>query len=196
MGAEQSGTFIVCLVVYVQTSALQLETAKLTYIRSHLPYIWCNMTYRTSFSQSPQAFPITYLECPLSTEFPLMADWTQASTAVTLQQRRVCKRFLVSFFHFSLSVLVVYTVTNPSDCRCSKGRQSYLNEHSATPPPPPPGNSLIGESVVSSYSASAHPSTLFSQIIHFTHVWFKKKRNSTNCVQCKQLFRCKCLLVR
>lgn len=88
----------------------------------HMPsrpiYVWCNMTYRTSFPQSPQAFPITYLRCALSLEYPLMADWTQASAAVNLQQRRVYKRFFVSVFKFSLSIRVVYPATTPSQCRC------------------------------------------------------------------------------
>lgn len=52
----------------------------------------------TSFPQSPQALPITYLQCALSSEYPLMADWT-----VTLQQRRVYKRF------FCLSVFLELT---------------------------------------------------------------------------------------
>lgn len=83
----------VCLVVYVQTSAVQLETTRLTYICPHVLYIWCSVTYRKAFPQSPQALHITYLRSALPYDYSLMVNWTEDSTAVTLQQRRVYKRF-------------------------------------------------------------------------------------------------------
>lgn len=55
-----------------------VETTRLTYTCPAALYIWCCEAYRTSFPQSPQALPITYLQCALSSEYPPMADLTQA----------------------------------------------------------------------------------------------------------------------
>ena len=68
----------------------------------HMPppilYIWCSVTYRTSFPQSPQALPITYLQYALSSVSPLMAVWAQACD---LKAEAEYTRVFFFFFPFS-----------------------------------------------------------------------------------------------
>lgn len=55
--------------------------------------IWFSVTYRTSFSQSPQALPITYLQCALSSEYPLMQTELRTVTLLQRIQQNSCPSF-------------------------------------------------------------------------------------------------------
>ena len=135
-------------------------------------YIWCSVTYRTSFPQSPQALPITYLQYALSSVSPLMAVWAQACD---LKAEAEYTRVFFFFFSFQLSSssLALYRTTTVS--HIPTGRLSLWKEHSALRVP------------AASPWWAAIPSS--AQIINFTHVWTEKKKS---CGAFKQLFTQTC----
>lgn len=73
--------FVLCICLFSCLCANICNPSGNNKVDLHMPppilYIWCSVTYRTSFPQSPQALPITYLQYALS-ESPLMAVWAQA----------------------------------------------------------------------------------------------------------------------
>lgn len=133
------------------------------------PIYWCSVTYRTSFSQSPQALPITYLQCALSSEYPLMQ--TELRTVTLLHRIHV----RLSVFH-ELS----NSLHRHQHLQLYRPQRQFIALKWAFSPL----RTCLCESAVSSHSSSAHHSTQFIQIIDFTHVWFEK-----SCGAFKQLFR-------
>lgn len=100
---------------------------------------------------------ITYLQCALSSEYPLMAHWIHACDLAAEDSID-----FTPVFQFSLSSLVVHTATTFSHCRCLKGRRSH------------PPRAYSCESMASSFSSSVHCATHFSQINNFTRTFWKK----------------------
>lgn len=122
----------VCLLVYVQTSALLLEVTGLTYICPCVLYIFDAAWHTaTSSSKSPQVF-LSLIYDALSSEYPShysLLNLGLCGCDLTTKERGACKR---SVFFFLLYFCVHCWTPASRAVRSCIGRHS--NEHSALCP--------------------------------------------------------------